>query len=69
MKQLLAPIRKKINELMRTLIISGIILTVLAVLIAWTDFVLRLMVGLIILVIAYSFFYGAYKLWTIKKIL
>ena len=69
MKTILSPIRKKINEIMRVLIINGIILTILAVLVAWSDFLLQLLVGLIILVIAYSFFYAAYKLSGIKKIL
>ena len=67
MKQLLEPIRKKISEMIRVLIINGVILTILAILVAWSDFLLQLLVGLIILVIAYSFFYAAYKLSAIKK--
>jgi cobalamin synthase len=68
MTKILEPIKKKINELMRALIIVGIILTILAVLIAWSEYLLRLLTALFILVIAYSFFYGAYKLWGIKKL-
>lgn len=39
----------------------------LAVLIIWTDFVLRLVVGIIVIIVAFVFFYGAHKLWLIKK--
>lgn len=68
MTKILEPIRKKIHELMRALIIVGVLLTILAVLIAWSEYLLRLLMALFILVIAYSFFYGAYKLWTVKKL-
>ena len=66
--KILEPIKRKIHELIRSLIIVGIILTVLAVLIAWSDILLRLLVALFILVLAYSFFYGAYKLGMLKKL-
>jgi len=39
----------------------------LGVMIVWTDFLLRLVVGLFVIIIAYSFFYGAYKIWWLKK--
>lgn len=69
MKEFLKPLKIKINELMRVLIINGIILVIMAVLIASVEAMLRITVGLIVLIIAYSFFYGAYKLWAIKKML
>jgi hypothetical protein len=46
---------------------NGIILILLAILIIWTDYMLRFLVGVIVLVIAYSFLYAAYKIWTIKE--
>lgn len=46
---------------------TGIILTLLAILIVWTDFMLRLTFGLIVLVLAYTFLYGGYKVWTLKR--
>ena len=68
MVKILEPIKNKLHELLRFLIITGILLTILAVLIAWSDRLFRLLVALFILIIAYSLFYGAYKLWGIKKL-
>jgi hypothetical protein len=61
-------IEKKIDGLVWTFITTGIILILLAVLVVWTDFMLRLTCGLIILVVAYTFIYVGYKLWDFKKI-
>jgi len=60
-------IRRKINGFIFHLIISGVIALLLGIMIVWTDFLLRLVVGLFVIVIAYSFFYGAYKIWWLKK--
>jgi 1,4-dihydroxy-2-naphthoate octaprenyltransferase len=60
---------KKINHLTWVLIVNGIILLILGVLIVWTDFMLRLVMGLIAVLVAYVFLYGAYKLSHLKKIL
>ena len=59
-------INKKINHLIWSLVSTGIILVLLAILIVWTDFVLRLVIGLFILVVAYTFLYGGYKLYAIR---
>ena len=67
MINLFKEINKKINGLVWSFISTGIILMLLAVLIVWTDFMLRLTVGLLVLVIAYAFLYGGYKIWTVKK--
>ena len=66
MINLFKEINKKINGLVWSFISTGIILMLLAVLIVWTDFMLRLTVGLLVLVIAYAFLYGGYKIWTVK---
>ena len=58
---------KKVNGIIWTLIANGVILLILAVLIVWTDFMLRLIFGLIAIVIAYVFFYAAYKVHSAKK--
>jgi hypothetical protein len=60
---------KKLNHLVRVLIFNGIVLLILGVLIVWTDFMLRLVMGLVAVVIAYVFMYSAYKLWHFKKTL
>ena len=59
--------RHKINGAVWTMASTGVVLLMLGVLIVWTDFVLRLVVGLFILVVGYVFIYSAYKLWLLKK--
>ena len=60
-------INHKLNSIIWTLTSSGVVLLMLAVLIVWTDFMLRLVIGLLVIVIAYSFLYAAYKMWVLKK--
>ncbi len=67
MISLFKEINKKFNGLIWSLISTGVILLLLSVLIVWTDFMLRLVFGLIVLVIAYVFLYGAYKIHAFKK--
>jgi ABC-type bacteriocin/lantibiotic exporter with double-glycine peptidase domain len=67
MQNLIKKIRHKVNGTIMSLIVSGAILVILGILIVWTDFVLRLVFGLFVLIMAYSFFHLAYKLWWIKK--
>ena len=67
MINLFKQINQKVNSLIWSLASTGIILLLLAVLIVWTTFMLRLVVGMIVLVIAYMFLYGGYKVWTLKK--
>lgn len=62
-------IDKKVNHLVWVFIANGLLLLVLAVLIVWTDFMLRLVMGLVAVIVAYVFLYSAYKLWHIKKVL
>jgi hypothetical protein len=61
--------RRKLSDLQRVFVINGIIMLVLAVLIVWTDVILRLLVGLVILLVAYSMFYVAYKVHAVRKII
>ena len=67
MHEFIKKIKKKVNGIIFTLITTGIVLLILAVLVVWTDFVLRLVIALFIIVIAYTFFYLAYKIWHFKK--
>lgn len=67
MKTLLSNIRKKVNHIIWAQVGTGVFLLIMAVLIVWVDFFLELMVGLIVIMVSYVFFYGAYKLWSIKK--
>jgi ABC-type bacteriocin/lantibiotic exporter with double-glycine peptidase domain len=67
MIQIFKMINKRINGVIWSLFSTGILLLMLSVLIVWTDFVLRIVVGVFVLVIAYVFIYCAYKVWSIKK--
>jgi len=60
-------INRRINGIVWSLLGTGIILLLLGVLVAWTDFVLRLVFALIVLTVSYVFIYSSYKLWAIKK--
>ncbi len=67
MKIFLKQTKRKINGVIWTLISTGIILLLLGILIVWYDFVLRLVIGLAVIVVAYVFFYVAYRIWALKK--
>lgn len=61
------PIRKKVNHMVIALIIGGFFLLFLGVLIVWSDFMVKLVLGVFVLAVSYFFFYGAHKLHSIKK--
>ena len=67
MNKLFKPIQNKVNGFIYSLIFAGILLLILGILIVWVDFLARLVIGIIVLVIAYIFFFGAYKIFSIKK--
>jgi len=67
MTSLFKEINKKINGIIWIFASSGIILLMLAILIVWTEFVLRLVIGLFVMVVAYAFLHAAYKAWVLKK--
>jgi len=67
MQNLIKKIKRKINHTMISLISMGLILVLLAILIVWTDFVLKLVIGLFVLIVAYAFFHLAYRIWWIKR--
>jgi len=67
MMNLCKEINKKIDGIIWVFASSGIILLMLAILIVWTEFVLRLVVGLFVMIVAYAFLHAAYKAWSIKK--
>lgn len=67
MEILFKKINHKINGLIWSLFSTGILLFVMAVLIVWTEFLLRIIFGLIALLVSYIFIYGAYKLWHLRR--
>ena len=69
MNQFLQPVADKINQVMWGFIFNGIILVILAGLITASTFMLQFMVAIVILVVAFSFFYAARKLHAVVKLL
>lgn len=67
MKKLNEFFQKKINGVIATLAINGVILFILGLLLAWYNFMVRLTLGLIVIVLAYTCLYMAYKIWRFKQ--
>jgi uncharacterized membrane protein len=67
MKNFIKKTNKKLNGIIWSFISTGVILIILSILIVWTDFMLRLVVGLIVLVIAYAFLFVGLRVLTFKK--
>jgi hypothetical protein len=67
MQKLFRTINQKINSVIISLAATGLILIILAILIAWTDLILRLIVALFVLLTAYTFIFAAYKLWATRR--
>ncbi len=67
MQNPLGIVHKKLTDVMWNFIVSGIIMVILAALIVWTPAILQLLVGLFVLLVAYCFFYAAYKIHSIRN--
>lgn len=67
MENIFKTMRKKMTNTIITLVSAGILMIILGVLIVWTNFVLKLIMGLLVLVIAYVFFYLAVRIWIFKR--
>lgn len=67
MADLFKPIKKKVNNTIIHFIINGLLLTVMGLLIVWTDFMARLLMGAVVIAIAFMFFYLAYRIYSIKS--
>lgn len=69
MEKISSLLDKKVKHLVWVLAFNGVFLLILGVLIVWTEFMLKLVMGLVTIMIAYVFLYGAYKVWSLKKII
>lgn len=67
MADLFKPIKKKVNNTIIHLVINGLLLSIMGVLIVWTDFMARLLMGTVVIAIAFMFFYLAYRIYSIKS--
>lgn len=66
MTKLIKLIQSKVNGLIFSLVFAGVIMLMLAALIFYSGFMLQLIVGVAISLIAYMLFIAAYKVWKFK---
>jgi hypothetical protein len=67
MLKLIYSLEKKVNTVIFAFLANGVILFLLGTLIILTDFMVRVVVGVLIFIISYTFLFGAYKLWGLKE--
>jgi len=61
------PVEKRVEKIERHLFFTGIIFAVLAFFVAGTVFMVKFIVGAVILMLAYICFYVAYKIREIRR--
>jgi hypothetical protein len=66
MLKLINSLEKKVDMAIIAFLGNGIILFLLGTLVILTDFMVRVVVGILIFIISYTFLFGAYKLWSLK---
>ena len=64
---LIKSVKKKVNGIIFSLASTGILLFVLGILVIVNDLIFRILIALFIFIVAYTFVFGAYRLWSIKK--
>lgn len=67
MADLFKPIKKKVNNTIIHFVINGLLLAIMGALIAWSNFMTRLLVSAVVIAIAFMFFYLAYRIYSIKS--
>lgn len=67
MEKFFKSIRQKLNQVVVNLVVVGGLLLVLSFLTVWTYFVAKLVLGMVILLLAYTFLSMAYRLWKISQ--
>lgn len=67
MLDIIKAMEKKVNSVIAAFAGNGIILFLLGVVIIITDVAVKWFVGLIVIIIALTFFFGAYKIWALKE--
>lgn len=67
MEKIIKAIRHKVNQVIWSLAIVGLLLLLLSFLTVWTDFMAKLVLGMVILLLAYAFLSTAYRLWRINQ--
>ena len=55
------------NKMIISLVVVGILLLILSFLTVWTTFMAKLVLGMVILLLAYALLSSAYRLWRLKQ--
>lgn len=69
MKNIINEIDKLLSRIIGFLITYSILFFVIALLVAWTEITIQVLVALAFLLMSYVIAYLSYKLWIIKKLL
>ncbi len=67
MLNLIKGVKKKVNSIVYSLVFTGVLLIILGVLIIINDLIFRILIALFIFIVAYTFLFGAHRLWSIKR--
>ncbi len=67
MENVIKAINKKVKQIIISLTVVGILLLILSFLTVWTEFMAKLVMGMVILLMAYVFLSTAYRLWQIQQ--
>ncbi len=67
MENVIKTINKKVKQIIISLTVVGILLLILSFLTVWTEFMAKLVMGMVILLMAYVFLSTAYRLWQIQQ--
>ncbi|NCU44185.1 hypothetical protein EOM71_00715 [Candidatus Falkowbacteria bacterium] len=69
MEKIFKAVRLGLNKMIVSLSVVGILLLILSFLTVWTDFMAKLVLGMVILLLAYALLSTAYRLWRLNQTL
>lgn len=67
MEKIFKAVRGGLNKMIVSLSVVGILLLILSFLTVWTEFMAKLVLGMVILLLAYAFLSMAYRLWKLSQ--
>ena len=67
MEKIFKAIRGGLNKMIVSLTIVGVLLLILSFLTVWTEFMAKLVLGMVILLLAYALLSTAYRLWKFSQ--
>lgn len=67
MEKIFKAINHKLKQIIISLAVVGVLLLILSFLTVWTHFMAQLVLGMMILLMAYAFLSTAYRLWKVGQ--